>query len=120
MSTDKITVWETSWSKGDTPWHLAEVNEKLLSNMDELIGCVRNGEIVSKTILVPLCGKTRDMLYLYGKGHTVAGCEWVEAACLQFFAENSIQYTKTALENVEGYLYQVQFNASPFFPVFPI
>ena len=70
MSTDKIGVWETSWSKGDTPWHLAEVNDKLLSHMDELIGCaMKDGETPSqKTILVPLCGKTKDMVYLYRQG----------------------------------------------------
>ena len=67
MSTDKVGVWETTWSKGDTPWQLADTNSKLLNNMDELIGCVTNGEIVAKTILVPLCGKTKDLLYLYNK-----------------------------------------------------
>jgi len=106
MSTDKLSTWESSWAKADTPWHLADVNEKLLNNMDELIGCARNGELVHKTILVPLCGKSKDMLYLYNKGHTVAGCEWVESACVQFFTDNNIQYTATPLEAVEGNLYQ--------------
>jgi len=74
--------------------------------MDELIGCVTNGDIVAKTILVPLCGKTKDLLYLYNKGHRVTGCEWVESACTQFFAENNIQYSKAPLESVEGNLFQ--------------
>lgn len=38
---------------------------------------------------------------------SVAGCEWVEAAATQFFTENNITFNKTPLENVEGYLYQV-------------
>jgi len=106
MSTDKLSTWESSWSKGETPWQLADTNEKLLNNMDELIGCTRNGETTVKTILVPLCGKTKDMLYLYNKGHSVAGCEWVETAATQFFTDNNITFNKSPLENVEGFLYQ--------------
>jgi len=107
MSTDKLGVWESCWTKGDTPWQLAEVNSKLLNNMDELIGCgAQNGEVTEKTILVPLCGKSKDLVYLYNKGHRVTGCEWVESACTQFFAENNIQYSKSPLENVEGNLFQ--------------
>ena len=41
------------------------------------------------------------------QGHRVTGCEWVESACTQFFAENNIQYSKSPLENVEGNLFQV-------------
>ena len=72
MSTDKLGVWESCWTKGDTPWQLAEVNSKLLNNMDELIGCgAQNGEVTEKTILVPLCGKSKDLVYLYNKGNHV-------------------------------------------------
>ena len=108
MSTDKISVWESSWSGGDTSWHLQETNDRLLANMNELTGCAEHGDNVKKSIFVPLCGKTKDMIYLHGLGHTVAGCEWVESACIQFFTENSIAYTRTPLENVEGFLYQVR------------
>merc|ERR1719367_1434380 len=39
---------------------------------------------------VPLCGKTKDLLFLYSKGFQVIGCEGVHKACTDFFKENSI------------------------------
>jgi thiopurine S-methyltransferase len=110
MSTDRIETWECHWSKGDIPWQLPDVNQRLVSYMEELLGTAayQNGAVVShRTILVPLCGKSKDVLYLYEQGHTVAGCEWVEAGCLQFFSENNIPYTRVPLQGAEGSLFQV-------------
>ena len=109
MSTDKITVWESEWKKGNTSFHLPEVNPKLLNNMDILLG---SAEAVSesqeqKTVLLPLCGKTRDIVHLHSLGHTVIGCEWIEQACNEFFSENNIQFTKSPLEGVDGSVYTV-------------
>lgn len=103
MSTDKIAVWESQWQKGDTSFHLAEVNPKLVDNMDELVGC-GNGQVEEQhsNILVPLCGKSKDLIHLHGLGHSVTGCEWVEQACTEFFSENNIQYTRAPLEGVDG------------------
>jgi len=105
MSTDKISVWENQWQKGDISFHLPEVNEKLLANMDELIGVTEGGVGAVKNILVPLCGKSVDMVHLHSKGHTVVGCEGVEMACTQFFTENSIEFTRTPLEGIDGSLF---------------
>jgi len=105
MSTDKISIWETQWQKGDISFHLPEVNPKLLGNIDELLGCERSGEKVVRNVLVPLCGKTKDMLHLHGLGHNVVGCEGVEQACTEFFSENNIEYTRTPLEGVDGSLF---------------
>ena len=113
MSTDKITVWEAEWKKGNTAtFHLPEVNSKLLNNMDILLG---SSEPVSdsqpmKTVLVPLCGKTKDMLHLHSLGHNVIGCEWIEQACVEFFSENNIEFTKSPLEGADGSLYTVSVN----------
>jgi len=105
MSTDKISVWETQWQKGDVSFHLPEVNPKLLGNMDELIGCEKTGEKVTRNILVPLCGKSKDLVHLHGLGHTVVGCEGVEQACTEFFSENNIEVTRTPLEGIDGSLF---------------
>lgn len=101
MSTDKISIWENQWQKGDISFHLPAVNEKLLSNMDELVG-VTNTE---RNILVPLCGKSKDLIHLHSKGHSVVGCEGVELACTQFFTENNIEYSKAPLEGIDGSLF---------------
>ena len=108
MSTDKIAVWESQWQKGDTSFHLAEVNPKLVDNMDELVGCgTGQAEDQHSNILVPLCGKSKDLIHLHGLGHSVTGCEWVEQACTEFFSENNIQYTRAPLEGVDGTVFSV-------------
>jgi len=107
MSTDKLQVWEQEYSSGETPsWHLTQVNEKLLTHMDELVGSTKNGQVSNRAILVPLCGKSLDMLHLYQQGHTVVGCDWIESVVIQFFSENNIPCTKSTLENIEGSLYK--------------
>lgn len=107
MSTDKISVWEGEWKKGVTSFHLPEVNVKLLDNLDILLGSPSpvSDTVSAKTVLVPLCGKSKDLVHLHSLGHSVVGVEWIEQACTEFFAENNIQFTRTPLEGVEGSLY---------------
>ena len=43
------------------------------------------------SVLVPLCGKTLDMLWLAQQGHEVVGLEMVQQAVDAFFAENNLE-----------------------------
>ena len=90
MSTDKMSMWEAQWAKGDTSFHLPEVNDRLLSYMNELVGVVTNGttDPAAKNILVPLCGKSKDLVHLHSLGHTVVGCEGVEQVHLALLKES--------------------------------
>ena len=90
MSTDKMSMWEAQWAKGDTSFHLPEVNDRLLSYMNELVGVVTNGttDPAAKNILVPLCGKSKDLVHLHSLGHTVVGCEGVEQVHLAMLNES--------------------------------
>ena len=90
MSTDKMSMWEAQWAKGDTSFHLPEVNDRLLSYMNELVGVVTNGttDPAAKNILVPLCGKSKDLVHLHSLGHTVVGCEGVEQVLLALFCSS--------------------------------
>ena len=45
-----------------------------------------------KTVLVPLCGKSKDMVYLQQSGYSVVGVELVPDAIFQFRAETSDEY----------------------------
>ena len=45
-------------------------------------------------ILVPLCGKSLDMLWLAGEGYRVLGVEISEIACRDFFVENQLPYVR--------------------------
>ena len=41
-------------------------------------------------VLVPLCGKSLDLMWLAGRGHEVTGVELSELACEQFFSEQGL------------------------------
>jgi thiopurine S-methyltransferase len=45
-------------------------------------------------VLVPLCGKSLDMLWLAGQGHQVVGVELSPVAVKAFFSENGLKATK--------------------------
>lgn len=47
-----------------------------------------------KRVLIPLCGKSLDMLHLAENGHDVVGVEFSHFAVKSFFEENSLDYTK--------------------------
>ena len=110
MATDKISQWEAQWAKGDVSFHLPAVNERLSAYMAELVGTAGGGtttDPAAKNILVPLCGKSRDLAHLHSLGHTVVGCEGVEQACTEFFAEHNIQFSRSPIEGVDGTLFTV-------------
>lgn len=107
-STDKLSVWEAEWNKGNTSFHLPEVNPKLLDNLDILLDPEpAASESGRKNVLVPLCGKTKDLVHLHSLGHNVIGVEWVEMAADQFFSENNIGFSEEPLEGVDGSVYTV-------------
>ena len=43
-------------------------------------------------ILVPLCGKTKVLLRVADRGHSVVGIEWCNGAVISFFQENNLSY----------------------------
>jgi thiopurine S-methyltransferase len=47
-----------------------------------------------KRVLVPLCGKTNDMLWFARYADEVVGIELVEKPILQFFTQNNLPYRK--------------------------
>ena len=91
-----VQLWDMLYQTGKDEWTKESVDEvelKFLSIMTE-----------SKTgldILVPLCGKTKDMLSLTEEGHRVVGIEWSKVAVEQFFEENNLEYT-TQLCSIGG------------------
>nr|HMQ21809.1 methyltransferase domain-containing protein [Planctomycetota bacterium] len=45
-----------------------------------------------RSVLVPLCGKSIDMIWLAEHGHAVVGCEIAERAIRSFFEESGLEY----------------------------
>jgi len=79
--------WLARWESGQTGWHEAGGNTALRKFWPRLGAGSR--------VLVPLCGKSSDLLWLAKQGHEVTGVELSEIAARAFFAE-----TGTAFEIV--------------------
>jgi thiopurine S-methyltransferase len=78
--------WAERWRKGQLGFHLAEVNRHLVAHAAEMLP----GGAPTR-VLVPLCGKSRDLGWLRGRGHEVVGVEFIEEAALAFFDESGFE-----------------------------
>jgi len=80
----KPEFWHERWEKGEIGFHQYDFNH----HMQEFINCL--GVQAGDNILVPLCGKSLDMLWLADHGYRVTGIEISELAVRDFFAENGL------------------------------
>jgi thiopurine S-methyltransferase len=74
--------WHERWQRGETGWHLPEINLHLQEHWPR-IG-------VTGRVLVPLCGKTLDLLWLAGQGLRVLGVEISPIAVEALFRDNGL------------------------------
>lgn len=77
--------WHNRWQEGRIGFHQSDVNEFLKCWWSSLKLPVKS------TVFVPLCGKSKDMLWLAAQGHRVIGVELSEIAARDFFAEQNVQ-----------------------------
>jgi len=77
--------WHERWRLHQIGFHQRALNAHLQAFWERL------GLSPGDRVLVPLCGKSRDMLWLRTRGHSVLGVELSEIAVRDFFAENSLQ-----------------------------
>lgn len=77
--------WLHRWEQGQTGWHRQGVMPLLEKYWPVL--SVPTGT----QVLVPLCGKTLDMLWLAEQGLQVLGVELSSLAIEQFFADNALE-----------------------------
>lgn len=78
--------WHKRWETGDTKFHQSQFNQALCKKWDHL------DLPPNSVVFVPLCGKSRDMIWLLGKGYQVIGVELSDIACKAFFEENNLDY----------------------------
>lgn len=76
--------WIKAWNEGRTNFHQGSVHAKLVEYFSQL------NPQKGQRVLVPLCGKTQDLLWLHQLGLHVHGVELHEPAVQAFFAENKI------------------------------
>ena len=81
--------WLARWRDNMTGWHQPEINAHLQEFWGRL-GCPADAQV-----FVPLCGKSRDMLWLRGQGHPVLGVEVSAKAVEEFFAENELEASRS-------------------------
>lgn len=77
--------WHSRWNSNQIGFHQSRVNDYLQQHWPVL------GVPAGARVLVPLCGKSLDMLWLAGQGLQVLGVELSERAVKDFFAEHQLQ-----------------------------
>lgn len=100
---DEHAFWEDRWSRGQIGFHQAEPTAALVRHAERLGPPGK--------VLVPLAGKSLDLVWLAGRGHEVHGVELVEQAVRDFWAERGVEPTRRAegaLERHEGALPEVE------------
>jgi thiopurine S-methyltransferase len=76
--------WHARWGSGQIGFHLTSVHTELRARWPEL-GVAREGRV-----LVPLCGKSLDLLWLRDRGHHTVGVELSSVAVEAFCTENGV------------------------------
>lgn len=92
-----IQFWLDLWEQGRIPFHKEEVQPDLIFFDPQL------NLRPKSTVLVPLCGKSKDMLWFTERKHYVVGIELSEQAVLQFFHENLLPFTKEIHNGTKKY-----------------
>lgn len=78
--------WKQAWEEGRTGFHGEVPHQLLVSYRDQLKG---------PKVLVPLCGKSLDLLYLHEQNFDVTGIELSDLALDQFESEHKLSFEKT-------------------------
>ncbi|MCS4249220.1 thiopurine S-methyltransferase [Pseudomonas sp. BIGb0164] len=76
--------WQERWARNQIGFHLPEVNPYLQRHWPRL--ALAEGS----KVLVPLCGKSLDLMWLASHGHRVMGVELSEQAVEAFFTEQGL------------------------------
>ena len=79
------SFWAERWQKNEIGFHAAQTNAFLQKYMESL------KPDPTKKVLVPLCGKTLDLLFLAEHFGEVWGVEYIEQAAQDFFHEQNIK-----------------------------
>ena len=107
----EAAFWHQKWKENRIGFHQADFNRWLQSWWS----AQQQGE----PVLVPLCGKSRDLLWLSGQGHPVYGFELSALAISQFFSENGLTEALTEVGPYQCHqhddlrIYQGDFFAAP-------
>lgn len=91
--------WLNKWQSKDIAFHEQNVSSDLITYIEAL--SLQSGD----GILVPLCGKTKDIVWLANKGFHVIGVELSPIACDEFFTEMNATPQITQQSKFTSYKY---------------
>ncbi|KRW61950.1 thiopurine S-methyltransferase [Pseudomonas sp. TTU2014-080ASC] len=89
--------WHRRWERSEIGFHQGEVNaylQRYWSVLDLQPGA---------EVLVPLCGKSLDLLWLAGQGFQVVGVELSQVAIEDFFKEQKLSVSARAVDGFKHY-----------------
>ncbi|MGI2023017.1 thiopurine S-methyltransferase [Shewanella glacialipiscicola] len=89
--------WHEKWHLQHIGFHQQDINPFLVQYWQKL------SLPADAQVFVPLCGKSLDMCFLAEQGHQVIGCELNELAVQQFFTDNQLELTQTAVGEHQHY-----------------
>ena len=89
--------WLDRWQEGLIGFHQERINDYLTRHFS------RTNAQMGGTVLVTLCGKSLDMLWLHEQGFRVVGVELSPLAVEAFFSENKLQPTITSHGKFQRY-----------------
>ncbi len=89
--------WHARWQQRQIGFHQAEVHP-LLQQFWPRLNLSRDSDV-----LVPLCGKSKDLLWLHQQGHSVLGVELSEIALREFIDEHQLDAAPVQHDHYCGY-----------------
>ena len=91
----KSEFWLARWERQEIGFHQDEINPYLIQYQDCL--CLTD----NAEVFVPMCGKTRDMIWLREQRCKVLGVELSDIAARDFFTENDLLPQSTSTQHFE-------------------
>lgn len=86
----EIDFWLARWNNNETGFHQQTINPYLTYFYGKKGPAVEQREKLK--VFVPLCGKSKDMLWLSQNNYRVFGVECSDHAVRNFFEENALNY----------------------------
>jgi thiopurine S-methyltransferase len=89
--------WHERWRTGQTGFHQSAVDRNLRRYWPDL------GLAIDSRVFVPLCGKSLDLLWLRGRGHSVTGVELSTVALESLCMEHGIPARRRISDDFDVY-----------------
>lgn len=95
-----LNFWNERWETGKIAFHQSDIHFSLTEFAEKFFDRKSEGNI-----LVPLCGKSKDMIFLLSLNYKVFGIEFSKIAVESFFLEAKLNYRVEKLSENENIYY---------------